>query len=74
MEYKLIGENNIFSPLETILHNRDIKDIDAFLKAGNNPEAENHYSLLKNIDRAVECIVQHIGGGSKIWVQVDPDV
>ena len=74
LKYKLIGKNNYFDPLETILNNRGIENTKSFLNAGNNPNVENHYSTLKNIKEAVDCIVQHIGGGkrNRIFIQVDP--
>ncbi len=69
--YKLIGDGNIFKPLETVLKNRGIKDIERFL----NPSKEDviHYSKLKNINKAVELFDRHKGGGSAILVLVDPD-
>ncbi|PAV30316.1 hypothetical protein CIL05_07550 [Virgibacillus profundi] len=74
MKYNLKGNNNILSPLEQILHNRGVTDVDGFLKAGSDHSVTNHYSKLDNIDKAVDCLLKHIGGDNNIWVQVDPDV
>src|SRR5699024_7103339 len=35
------------------------------------------YSKLNNIDKAVDCLLKHIGGGNKtinVWTKIDPDV
>lgn len=74
MKYELLGKNDTMSPIEQVLHNRGIDDVEKFLGAGENPGVLNHYSRLDNIDEAVSCLLQHIGGGNNIWVQVDPDV
>ena len=73
MKYKLIGKNNYFDVLETVLNNRGITDVKRYLKASNNKDEEHHYSLLKNIDKAVDCIVNHIEKDSKIFIQIDSD-
>lgn len=73
MEYKLIGDNNFFLPLETILNNRGIKDVKLYLDSFNNPSVVNHYSRLKNIDKAVNCLLKHVKKDSNIWIQTDPD-
>lgn len=72
MKYNLIGSNNILSPLETVLHNRGIKGTNKFLKAGEDKSVTNHYSKLKNIDKAVDCLVSHVERDAVIFVQVDP--
>ncbi|MEB5480915.1 DHH family phosphoesterase [Shouchella clausii] len=72
MKYRLIGENNIFEePIEQILRNRGITNVDGFL----NPSEEDviHYSKLKNIDKAVKCLLNHLGKNSEIVVIVDSD-
>lgn len=74
MEYNLIGNNNILTPLETVLHNRGIEDVEQFLKAGEDKSVTNHYSKLRNIDKAVECLLEYIENNRKIFVQIDPDV
>ena len=71
MKYKLIGENNFLEPVETVLENRGIKDIEAFLK----PKAKDaiHYSKLNNIHKAVDLIIKHIEEGGELFIQVDSD-
>jgi single-stranded-DNA-specific exonuclease len=73
LNYKLMGDNDyIFDAQGTIFRNRGIEDIDRFL---NLDETATHsYKLLKNIDRAVECLVGHIENKSKIFIMIDPDV
>lgn len=75
LKYKLKGNNNILFPIETVLHNRGIKDADGFLKAVNNPNSEHHYSELTNINKAVNKLMEHINSEnkSKIFFQIDPD-
>lgn len=71
MNYKLIGENNFINPVETILRNRGIKDVEAFLK----PKVKNtiHYSKLNNVSRGVETVIKHIEEGGELFIQVDSD-
>lgn len=71
MEYKLIGKNNYLNPIETILKNRGIEDIQSFLNISEKNVI--HWSKLKNIDKAVECLLKHIKNNSNIFVQVDSD-
>ena len=73
MKYKLIGDNDyIFDPQGTILRNRGITDIEKFMSI---TEKDTHsFKLLKNIDKAVECLVSHIDKKSTILIVVDPDV
>lgn len=73
MQYKLIGDNNFFTPIETVLRNRGIKNIEEFLNASDDPSVTNHYSKLKNIEKAVDCLMLHITNDSLIFVQVDSD-
>src|SRR5699024_10483574 len=68
-----MGKNTYFDVLETVLNNRGITDVKRYLKASNNKDEEHHYSLLKNIDKAVDCIVNHIEKDSKIFIQIDSD-
>lgn len=73
LKYKLIGDNDyIFDPQGTILANRGIKDIDAFLNLSD--KVTYSHALLKNIDKATECLIKHIENKSKILIVVDPDV
>lgn len=71
MNYELIGQNNFLEPIQTILNNRGIEDIDKFLNLDNS--VINHWSKLKNINDAVECLLQHIKRGDKLYCQVDSD-
>lgn len=71
MKYELIGKNNLLSPIETVLRNRGIEDIQSFLHTSEKDII--HWSKLRNIDEAVDCLLKHIEIGSKIFVQVDAD-
>lgn len=73
MEYKLIGDNDyIFDPQGTVLRNRGIYDIEKFMSLS---EKDTHsYKLLKNIDKAVECLTNHIERKSNMLIVGDPDV
>lgn len=72
MKYELIGSNDfIFNPMETILKNRGIQDIEKFL---NLDESVVHdYKLLKNINIAVKCLIKHVENKSTIYIQCDSD-
>lgn len=73
MNYKLIGDNDyIFDPQGTILRNRGIEDIDTFLNL--TEDVTYNYKLLKNIDRAIECVASHIENKNNILIVADPDV
>ncbi|MEL3959468.1 DHH family phosphoesterase [Caldifermentibacillus hisashii] len=72
-KYNLIGDNDyIFDPIGTIFANRGIDDYKMFL----NPKESvvNHFSLLKNINKAVQCLLKHINLNSDILIITDPDV
>jgi len=73
LKYKLIGDNDyLFDPKGQILENRGIENVNYFL---NLDEKVTHsYKKLKNIDKAVDCIVKHIENQSKFLIIVDPDV
>lgn len=71
MKCELIGKNDYLNPLETILTNRGIEDIQSFLNVSEKNVV--HWSKLKNINEAVECFLQHIKKDSKVFVQVDSD-
>ena len=72
MKYNLIGDNDyLFNPIETILKNRGIEDIERFLNLDES--VTNHWNRLKNIDKATSCLVKHIEKNSKIFIQVDGD-
>lgn len=69
--YKLIGSNNLFNALETIMENRSIQDTERFL----NPSIEDviHHSKLKNMDKAVEMFDSHLERDSEFVVVPDSD-
>lgn len=71
MKYKLIGENNILDPLETILKNRGIEDTKKFLSISKKNVIP--WNVLSNIEKAVDCLLKHIESKSKIFIQVDSD-
>ncbi len=72
MRYQLIGNNDLFIPIEIVLKNRGVEDIRSFL----NISKENvvHWNNLKNISEAVDCLLKHINQGSMIFIQSDSDV
>ncbi len=73
MKYQLINKNNndMLNPLESVLKNRGVHDVKQFLKIPSS--VTNHHSKLKNINRAVECLIHHIEKGGELFVQVDSD-
>ncbi|TPF18072.1 DHH family phosphoesterase [Priestia megaterium] len=72
MKYELIGENDFFiNPIETILKNRGIEDIEKFLNLDES--VADHWNTLVNIEKAIDCVLKHISNKSKIFVQVDSD-
>ena len=59
--------------IETILENRDVKDVDEFL----NPSLDNNLlplDDLKNIDKAVDIIVNSVKNKLKIGIYADVDL
>lgn len=72
MDYRLIGKNDfLLNPINTILKNRGIEDVQSFLNISD--KHVNHWSKLKNIHRAIDCLLNHINKDSKIFIQVDSD-
>ncbi|PLR72191.1 DHH family phosphoesterase [Bacillus sp. UMB0728] len=71
MKYELIGKNNILEPIETVLRNRGIEDIQSFFNISEKDTI--HWSKLRNMDRAVDCLLGHVKKGSKVFVQTDSD-
>lgn len=72
MRYKLIGENDFFvNPVQTILKNRGIEDMESFLNL--DASVTDHWSKLKNIKGAAECLIEHVKRKSQVFIQVDPD-
>ena len=74
MQYKLFAnsENDYENPIDTILHNRGIKDTEAYLKL-NESCIEGTYNKLDNIDKAVECFDKHFLAHDAIAILVDSD-
>lgn len=73
MKYELIGSNDYFlNPIETILKNRGIEDIQSFLNVSEKNVI--HWSNLENVDKAVDCLLEHVEKGSKIFIQYDSDI
>jgi single-stranded-DNA-specific exonuclease len=73
MKYKIIGKNDYYlNPIETVLNNRGIKEVDKFLDISNS--VINHFSLLKNMDEATELLMKHVKKESNIFIQIDPDM
>ena len=56
MNYELIKNslNDISNPIETVLKNRGITDWKQYMKL--NDDCIYPYSMLRNIDQAVECM------------------
>jgi len=72
VRYKLIGENDFFvNPVQTILKNRGIEDMESFLNL--DASVTDHWSKLKNIKGAAECLIEHVKRKSQVFIQVDPD-
>ena len=74
MNYRLIegSLNDEYNVQKTILLNRGVADWKGYLNI--NSSCVNDYSLLDNIQDAVNCYIKHIENKSKIHVIVDPDV
>ena len=73
MQYKLINNslNDIYNPKETVLRNRGIEDVDAYLNLDDSVLI--HYSELDNIGEAVQCLLRHLENDSEIHILTDPD-
>lgn len=72
MQYRLISKNDyLINPIRVILNNRGIENIEEFLNVNENHTY--HYSLLKNINLAVELLLTHLRNDNKIYLQIDPD-
>lgn len=73
MKYELIGTNDyMMNPIDIILKNRGIEDIQSFLHTDESSVI--HWSKLRNIENAVECLIEHVKKGSKIFIQYDSDI
>lgn len=73
MQYKLINNslNDIYNPKETVLRNRGIEDVDAYLNLDDSVLI--HYSELDNIGEAVQCLLRHLENDSEIHIINDSD-
>lgn len=74
MRYELLepGHNDYYLDIEkAIAKNRGLNSLDEL----KNVSIENthHYSLLKNIDKATECLINHLKKGNKIHIICDDD-
>lgn len=72
MEFKILGENNLYDPIKTIFNNRGISDLHSFINC--DEKSEIHYSKLKNIDKGVDCLLHHLEKGNHIFIQADSDI
>lgn len=73
MRYELIKNslNDIDNPIETVLRNRGIENIQQYLSL--NDSAVQDYNDLSNIQEAVECFIKHYESQDKIIVMPDSD-
>lgn len=76
MKYRLIenSANDIKKLIRTVLSNRGITDIDAFMNSNKEDIENNSYNDLNNISEGVEVLLQHIKDSDMISLVVDPDV
>jgi len=74
LNYKLIKNslNDIDNPKQTILLNRGIGNWKQYLNL--NEDCTHDFNLLKNIDKAVSCLIKHIENKSRIHIIIDSDV
>jgi len=74
LNYKLINGslNDISKVKETVLLNRGIENYKKYLNLTD--DCLYHYSLLDNMDVAVECLLKHIENKSNIHIIPDVDV
>lgn len=71
MQYKLIGSNDTSNIIQTVLNNRGIEDWQGYLNLYGIDDEE--YKGLDNIDRAVECFVEHVERGNEVGILFDTD-
>jgi single-stranded-DNA-specific exonuclease len=73
LNYKLIegSLNDIYNPKKTILLNRGIENYKEYLNL--NDSVLYHWSLLDNINEAVQCLLEHAENDNQIHIIVDPD-
>lgn len=73
MKYELIPNslNDITNPIETVLRNRGIEDIQQYLNL--NESVVQDYNDLNNMQEAVQCFTRHYNAQNKIIVMPDSD-
>lgn len=73
MNYRLFlnSLNNKDRIIETVLLNRGIKDIQKYLNL--NESCCDNYNNLDNINKAIQCFVEHFERGDDIAILVDCD-
>ena len=73
MRYELIKDslNDIDNPIETVLRNRGIKNIQQYLNLDESVVQD--YNALNNMQEAVQCFMKHYGSQNKIIVMPDSD-
>lgn len=69
---KLRTDRNIDTEdlIREVLRIRGIEDVDSYLAMDYLPE---HWGLLDNIDKAVDCLIDHIGNDHRVSILVDCD-
>jgi len=72
VDFTLLGENDIHNPIETIFRNRGIDDTFSLLTCDDSYLIS--YNALRNIEKAVTCLLQHVEDDSEVFVQVDSDI
>ena len=70
MKIKLIGENDIYNPIEQVLKNRGI----TYEELNPTEEVVEDYMNYDNMQEGVELLLKHIDNKSKICVLEDSDV
>ncbi len=73
MRYELIKDslNDLNNPIETVLRNRGIDDVEGYLHL--NESVVQSYNDLHNMKEAVECFIKHFENKDKILVMPDED-
>ena len=73
MRYELIkgSMNDLNNPIETVLRNRGIDDIEGYLHL--NESVVQSYNDLHNMKEAVQCFIKHFENKDKILVMPDED-
>ena len=73
MRYELIkgSMNDLNNPIETVLRNRGIDDVEGYLHL--NESVVQSYNDLHNMKEAVKCFIKHFENKDKILVMPDED-